>query len=90
MEMELTTLEMMAAVSEGVRQAFTSVMDGDGRFDIPHELLYDAIRQGVRDAVQRMATDALTGEVSLDLHAAIRAGTADAVERLARDGPGEE
>jgi hypothetical protein len=42
---------LFSEVAEGVRRAFAEIGSGDGRFDIRHELICGAIRQGVRDAI---------------------------------------
>ena len=54
--MKLDREDTMEAVSEGVRRGIVELGTSHGRFDIPHELLYDAIRQGVRDAILRIST----------------------------------
>ena len=41
----------MAAVSGGVRDGIIALGSDHGRLDIPHEIIHDAIRQGVRDAI---------------------------------------
>lgn len=56
--MKLDREDMMAAVAEGVRSAMMAIASNHGRFDIPHELLFDAIRQGTKKAHTNMGSPA--------------------------------
>jgi len=49
--MKIDRESMKEAITEGVRQAIVELGTSGGQFDIPHELLYDAIRRGTHDAI---------------------------------------
>jgi hypothetical protein len=76
--------DMMEAVTEGVRQAFVEIGTGAGRFDIPHELLFDAVRQGTRDAIWKMITNATVAPCA-DFFETVKQGVSEAMSRLRLD-----
>jgi hypothetical protein len=55
--MKLSRQDTMAAISNGVHRAFYEALTSGGRFDLPHELICDAIRHGTRDAILRLSAD---------------------------------
>jgi hypothetical protein len=72
---------LLEAVTEGVSRAFRDALTKDGHFDLPHELLCEAVREGVAGAVWRVATNA-TDMPSADFFASIEEGAAEGVARL--------
>lgn len=77
--------DMMEAVADGVRRAFAAALTRDGYFDMPHELLCDAIRKGVADAVWRIATNA-SDMPCADFYQAIKEGAAEGMARVVEAG----
>lgn len=74
----------MEAVSEGVCRGIVQIGSRGGQFDIPDELLYDAIRKGVADAIWRMATNA-TDMPCADFYDMIKEGVREGMARLHPD-----
>jgi hypothetical protein len=81
MIMPLSKCDHMAAITEGVRQGIVALGTSDGRYDIPHELLFDAVRQGTQEAIWKLATNA-TGMPCHDFYASIQDGVEPAMDRL--------
>lgn len=79
--MDLDREDMMEAVTEGVRQAFSAAATSDGLFDRPHELLYDAVRGGIADAIWRIATNATQAPCE-DFYDMIREGVEAGMARF--------
>ena len=79
--MELEQEDMMEAVSDGVRLGIIELGTSHGRFDVPHELMFEAIRQGVADAIWRVATNA-TDAPCKDFYDTIKEGVTAGVARL--------
>jgi hypothetical protein len=79
--MELSRKDMMDAVARGICDGIVKLGTSEGRFDIPHELFYDAIRQGAKEAVWHVANNA-TQAPSADFYAAIRDGVEAAMDRV--------
>jgi hypothetical protein len=73
--------DMMEAVTEGVRHAFRDALTSGGRFDLPHELVCDAIRKGVAEAIWRVATNA-TDMPCTDFYEAIKDGAAEGISKV--------
>jgi len=49
---KLSREDMMAAVTEGITKGLWDIAtNASPNVDLPNELLFDAIRQGVRDAI---------------------------------------
>jgi len=65
---------MMEAVAEGVARAF----------DVPSDTLLHAVRQGVADAIWRVATNA-TDMPCADFYETIKEGVSEAMSRHAGD-----
>jgi hypothetical protein len=84
MKMDLDREDMMEAVSEGVRRGIVDIGSSHGQFDIPHELLYEAIRQGMADAIWRVATNA-TQMPCADFYDTIKEGVEKAMARFTPD-----
>ena len=78
--MKLDRHDMMQAVADGVRQAFIDLGSNWGRLDIPHEIVHDAIRQGVHDAVWQMITNA-THAPCADFYEMVKEGVENAIRR---------
>lgn len=79
---KLTRADAMAAVTEGIAKGFWEVAtNGSPRVDIPNELLFDAIRQGVRDAMWQLMTNA-TDAPCADFFQAIEDGAAAGIEKV--------
>lgn len=76
--------DMMEAVSEGMRRGIVEIASRGGRFDIPDELLYDAVRKGVADAIWRVANNATDMPCS-DFYESIKQGARDGIARLNPD-----
>ena len=55
--MKLNREDMIEAVTEGVKQAIVELGTSGGRFDLPHELLFDAVREGTRQGIWQMITN---------------------------------
>lgn len=55
-DMSLDREELGEAISDGVKRAFIEMGSNYGRFDVPHELLFDAIREGTYQAIWHMIT----------------------------------
>lgn len=70
---DLDREDMMEAVAEGVRQAFSDALATGGSDVLPRDLLHDAIRRGVADAVWRVATNA-TDAPCADFYDSIKDG----------------
>lgn len=70
--------DVMEAVSEGVCRGIVQIGSRGGQFDIPDELLYDAIRKGVADAIFRVATNA-TDAPCADFYECIKEGVREGV-----------
>ena len=79
--MKLDRDDMMEAVAEGVRQALVEIARDRERFDAPHELLYNAIRQGTKDAIWAVATNATDMPCS-DFYQTIKEGVSEAMQQL--------
>jgi hypothetical protein len=79
--MKLDREDMMEAVSNGVREAFIALGTDHGRLDLPHEIVHDAIRRGVENAIWQMITNA-THAPCADFYEAIQAGVTAAMEKL--------
>lgn len=79
--MNLDRDDMMEAVTNGVREGIVELGSSHGRFDIPHELLYDAVRQGVRDAIWQIATNATDMPCS-DFYETIKQGVQDGIKAV--------
>jgi hypothetical protein len=77
----LTQEQLLEAVTLGVRQGICDLGSSWGRFDIPHELFYEAIREGVRDAIWQQATSA-TQMPCADFYAALSDGVEAALRGL--------
>ena len=82
--MKLNREDMMEAVSEGVCRGIVQIGSRGGHFDIPDELLYDAIRKGVADAIWRVATSG-TDAPCADFYDFIKEGVREGVARLSPD-----
>lgn len=78
---ELSHTDMMAAVKEGVDDAFTRSLTKDGYFDLSHELIMDAITKGVEQAVWRMITNA-THMPTADFFQSVEDGVAKGMARI--------
>jgi hypothetical protein len=76
----LTQEQLLEAVTLGVRHGICDLGSSWGRFDIPHELFYEAIRHGARDAIWQLATHAAQTPCA-DFYAAV----SDGVEAALRD-----
>jgi hypothetical protein len=76
MIMPLSKYDHMAAITEGVRQGIVVLGTSDGRYDIPNELLFDAVRQGTQEATSA------TGMPCHDFYASIQDGVEAAMDRL--------
>jgi hypothetical protein len=82
--MKLDREDMIEAVTQGVRQGITDLGTNWRRKDIPHEIVHDAIRQGVRGAIWNMITNN-TQMPCADFYDAIKDGVESAMVRLHQD-----
>ena len=74
---QLSRADMMESVSEGIRRGIWDVATNQSpRVDVPNELLFDAVRRGVSDAMWQLMTNA-TGMPCADFYQAIENGTAE-------------
>jgi hypothetical protein len=78
--------DMMAAVTEGVKQGIYDLGSDCGHLDIPHEIVHDAIRKGVADAIWNIATNA-THAPCADFFEMIRQGVEDGMRCFAKQEP---
>ena len=79
---KLTREEMIEAFREGVRDAFLEVMTLDGMLSsVTAKDICDVLREGVAEAVWRIATNA-TDMPSSDFYDAIKEGAAAGVARV--------
>ena len=81
---EWSVTDMIEAVAEGVRQAFREIASSGGQFDLPHELLFDAVRRGTCAAIWQMITNA-TQAPCADFYATVKEGVRDGIVRIADD-----
>src|SRR4051794_18998961 len=78
---DLNQRDMMQAVTNGVREAFIEAMTSTRKFDLPHELVCEAIRKGMADAIWKIATHA-GDDPSGEFYSVIKAGVGDAMARF--------
>jgi hypothetical protein len=79
--MKLSRDDTIAAIRDGVHRAFYEALTSGGQFDVPHELICEAVRQGTRDAILRVATQEADGSCGR-FYAAIQNGTAEDFAKL--------
>lgn len=78
--------DMMAAVMCGVRDGIASLLQRDLSAEAAEDWLYVAVRDGVRDAIWKIASDG-TSRPGVPFYTALQAGTQNAMETIARHKP---
>ena len=79
---KLTHDEMIQAITDGVKEAFLEVLTIDGMLScVTAKDICDSLRQGVSEAVWRVATNA-SDMPSSDFYESIKEGTAAGIARV--------
>ena len=87
-KLPLNREDMMKAIAEGVRRGIVELGEDHWNDDFPPEILYGAIRYGVKDAIWDIATDA-TSRPGSALYESIKEGVRAAMKQIHIDGEGQ-
>lgn len=81
----MTDDDTLDSIAKGVRQGIVDLGTNWGQKDLPHEIIHDAVRLGMREAIWMMITNA-TDAPCADFYEAVRQGVNEALRTAIANG----